>query len=426
MKRKAKRIIGILLVLVMMLNILPITAMASVKDLASNTDAENSAILARLSGMTGGGSDEAHALLENLGLLDERGNLNVSQNIMIDGKSMRLDEVMAILDDPGTDLSRAADVDGIPIALGDLKTMIRIEQELARIKETYFSGKAFTSGQLALLGDLMGQIKSEGISAKLANAQDSGLVLNIVPDAGNPTNITYQCDNVTLKYNLTLSGAMPESGVVGFSWKRVRGLLPDGYVQANLELRIKEYSVSPPEGAVIFGPDATSEMYIVDDVSQFSGTLEIKLNGNLADALDCNVSGTLRSFIEFYNADGLTLSDGNAESDLLTFPITVSKQYPFIGGDYEWITSMTGVSNHDRPMTVDVSGYDEKKNPRWDLIELSNNAMVLNYEALEKTAGEIYGIEAPRYKVDAQLGRLVGFIQCGIHARRNAGGVRRV
>jgi putative cell wall-binding protein len=403
MKSKAKRLIGILLVLVMMLNIWSVTAMAAVKDLAGNTGAENEAILARLSGMAGGDSDEAYALLKSLGLLDERGNLNVSQSIILDGKSMTLDEVMVMLDDPGTDLSRVADVDGTPVALGDLKTMIQIEKELARIKETYFSGKAFTSGQLAMLGDLMGQIKSDGISARLMGAQDSGLVLTIAPDQGNPTSITYPCYNVTLKYNLSLSGAMPESGVVGFSWKRVRGLLPDGYCQTKLELRTKNYLVFPSEGDVTFGPGAANEMYIVDDVSEFSGVLEIKLNGDLAGTLGCNVSGMLRSFIEFYNADGLTLSDGSTQGDLLTFPITITKPNAFEDGN-TWLTSMMGVSNHDRPMTVDVSGYDEKKNPRWDLIELSDNAMVLNYEALEKTAKEIYGSEAAVYKVDAYLG----------------------
>jgi len=181
-----KRFIGILLALAMMLNILPVTALAAVKDLAGNTGAENSAILSQLTGLTGGSSEEAYALLKSLGLLDEEGNLNVNQSIDLDGENMTLEEVTALLDDPDTDLSRVAEVDGTPIALGDLKTIIQIEKELARIRETYFSGKAFTAEQLTQLEDLMDQIETEGIRANVADAADSDLVLTITIPAGSP------------------------------------------------------------------------------------------------------------------------------------------------------------------------------------------------------------------------------------------------
>ncbi len=407
-----KRFISILLILAMLLSAMPTPAFALVKDFTGNTDAENRAILSKLSRLTSGGSDEAYALLSRLGLLDKNGNLNVSQSVVLDGKSMTLAEVMALLEDPDTDLGRVAEVDGTPIALGDLKTMIQIEQELARIKETYFSGRAFTGEQLSNLEDLMNQIETDGISAM--STQASGLVLNITADAGNSTAITYRPYNivgvpskVTLIYNLTLSGAMPASGMVGFSWKRVTGLMPDAYFTAVLKLEgIDGYAyVYAPEGQMFtFGPSDPNN--IVSDASKFSGTLTITIDCNstnqtLESLMGCNVSGALQGFVEFYDGNGLTLSDGNGVKDILSIPVTVNKPYAFDDGD--WLTSMAGLSNHDRPMTTDASGYDEHKNPRWDLVNLNDNLMSHCYNELRKTADEIYAGGAHYYKANAYL-----------------------
>ncbi len=77
-----------------------------------------------------------------MGLLDEDGNFKVDQTITLDGQVLTLAAVMELLENPATDLTRIADVDGTPVALGDLKTMIQIEQgKVQRIKDTYFSGR---------------------------------------------------------------------------------------------------------------------------------------------------------------------------------------------------------------------------------------------------------------------------------------------
>jgi hypothetical protein len=407
-----RQVISIFLIIAMLFSILPAPAIAAVEDFAGNTDAENRVLLSQLSGLTGGDSEEAYTFLENLGLLDEEGNLNVSQTIRLDGSNMTLDEVITLLDDPGTDLSRIADVDGIPIALGDLKTMILIEQELERIKGTYFSGKTFSPEQLVLLQDLMNQIESEGISTAIMAsqasdmaAQTSDLLLKITPDSANPTSITYgEGNKATLKYNLTLTGTMPTSGVAGFSWKKVAGLMPDDYFQANLSLSIGGSSESWPEDqSFTFGPNHPN--YKVSDISQFSGTLIITVGSDtktLEEMLGCNVSGSLWGFIEFYDATGLTFSYENNEGDLLAIPVKVSKPHAFESGA-TWLFSMEGVSDHDRNMTTDATGYDECKNPRWDLVDLNDGAMLVNYDLLQKTAAEIFADDDHYYKVDAYL-----------------------
>lgn len=406
-----KRFIGILLAFAMLLNTIPVTALAAIGDLMGNTDAENKEILSQLSGFTGGSSDEAYALLNSLGLLDEEGNLNVSQSVVLDGQYMTLEEVMALLEDPGTDLSRIAEVDGTPVALGDLQTMIQIEQELARIRDTYFSDTAFTQEQLVQLESLMGQIESEGITANLLGAQDTDLVLSITPDPGNPTALLYSpysfASKKTLKYNLTLTGTMPDSGTVGFSWRRVDGLMPDEYCAAKLALKIPGYEALywGENSEFSFGPDDPN--FVVTDASQVSGTLTVTIdtsteNPTLKSIFGYDVSGSLWSFIEFYNGRGLVFSDGTTQSDLHTIPITVSKPNAFEGGS-TWLVSMTGVSDHDRSMTTDASGYNECTNPRWDLIDAGDAGMAENYDRLKNTAAEVFSGSSCYYKVNAFL-----------------------
>ena len=158
-----KRFLAALLCLCMTLTLLPTTAFAAVSDSLGNTPEENQAVLEQLSALTGG-SDQVLSMLNALGLLDEAGNFKVDQTITLDGQVLTLAAVMELLEDPVTDLARIADVDGTPVALGDLKTMIQIEQELQRIKDTYFSGREFTGEALENLNSLTEQLELQGIS----------------------------------------------------------------------------------------------------------------------------------------------------------------------------------------------------------------------------------------------------------------------
>ena len=148
----------------MVLTMLPTAAFAALSDSLGNTPKENQAILEQLSALTGDSSDQVLSMLNALGLLDEDGNFKVDQAITLDGQVLTLAAVMELLENPATDLTRIADVDGTPVALGDLKTMIQIEQELQRIKDTYFSDREFTGEALENLNSLMEQLELQGIS----------------------------------------------------------------------------------------------------------------------------------------------------------------------------------------------------------------------------------------------------------------------
>ena len=70
-----KRLLSLLLVVCMALSMLPATAYAAVSDLLPNSRGQNQEILDQLSALTEGNSAQAYALLEQLGLLDENGQL---------------------------------------------------------------------------------------------------------------------------------------------------------------------------------------------------------------------------------------------------------------------------------------------------------------------------------------------------------------
>lgn len=168
-----KRILAVLLCLCMVLTMLPVSALAAVGGLLNNTPEQNETLLEKLQSFTGESPEEALELLDSMGLLDEDGNLITDQTIDLDGKQYTLEEMEALLEDPSTDLSQVAYADGVPIALGDLKTVIAIERELQHLQETYFSGKTFDGEARENLNSLVTQLQTAGIAFQSAEVGDT-------------------------------------------------------------------------------------------------------------------------------------------------------------------------------------------------------------------------------------------------------------
>lgn len=235
-----KRILSILLICCMVLTMLPTTAFAAVSDSLGNTPEENQEILEQLSALTGGSSDQVLSMLNALGLLDEAGNLKVDQTITLDGQVLTLAAVMEQLENPATDLTRIADVDGTPVALGDLKTMIQIEQELQRIKDTYFSDKEFTGEALENLNSLMEQLELQGISLQYSASATAPVGVETVDMSGMMSQtLGASANNSWSSGTFTVYGGKP----VGFSYRIQEGQLSD-YI-SNVEVSIGERGGSP-------------------------------------------------------------------------------------------------------------------------------------------------------------------------------------
>ena len=167
-----KRFLSLLLVFCMALSLLPGTALAAVGDLLGNTSEQNESLLEQLESFTGDSYEDAYELLSTLGLLDENGDLITDQSIVLDGVEYTLEEIEALLADPATDLTQVAEVDGVPIALSDLATIIAIERQLQYLQETYFSGATFEGEALENLNSLLAQLQSEGLTLTASSAGD--------------------------------------------------------------------------------------------------------------------------------------------------------------------------------------------------------------------------------------------------------------
>lgn len=306
-----KRFLAALLSLCMTLTLLPTTAFAALSDSLGNTPKENQAILEQLSALTGGSSDQVRSVLNALGLLDEDGNFKVDQTITLDGQVLTLAAVMELLENPATDLTRIADVDGTPVALGDLKTMIQIEQELQRIKDTYFSGREFTGEALENLNSLMEQLELQGISLRYPASATAPEGVETV-DMSKMTSLTLGTEannNKCSSGDFTVYGGKP----VGFSYRIQKGQLSE-YITG------VEVSIGNTSKVVDQGDGSYKLTYAIDSSSYSLGgcqiTVKVTTKGGPLGWHEGSYSyGDLLGMIEFYDAENLVFYDGAGYAD---------------------------------------------------------------------------------------------------------------
>lgn len=161
-----RRAIALLMAVMLLINLIPMTALADISATINNTPEQNQAILDALRQLYGEEltSQAAQQELGDLGLLDGTGEIAITSTINVDGEQLTLDQVRQMVFSADADLDKLVSVDGTPITLGDLKLMIEIEDELQRIRDTYFGDVTLTPEQQAALDSLRAQIESEGIS----------------------------------------------------------------------------------------------------------------------------------------------------------------------------------------------------------------------------------------------------------------------
>ena len=373
-----KRILSILLVCCMVLTMLPTAAFAAVSDSLGNTPEENQAILEQLSALTGGSSDQVLSMLNALGLLDEDGNFKVDQTITLDGRVLTLAAVMELLEDPATDLTRIADVDGTPVALGDLKTMIQIEQELQRIKDTYFSGREFTGEALKNLNSLMEQLELQGISLRNPASATEPVGVEKV-DMRNMTSLTLGTEannNKCSSGTFTVYGGKP----VGFSYRIQKGQLSE-YI-TGVEVSIGETSevVEQSDGSYKLTYDIGDSR---DSLGGCKITVEVKTKGALHD--NSYSYGDLLGMIEFYDAENLVFYDGASYADHHQLKLIKTVAAPAIktsmtAPDYEETYKSEGTIQGDMYIPLLANGYN-----------VGDGANNENFVALSNTIGILEG-----------------------------------
>ena len=338
-----KRFLAALLSLCMTLTLLPTTAFAAVSDSLGNTPEENQAILEQLSALTGGSSDQVLSMLNALGLLDEDGNFKVDQTITLDGQVLTLAAVMELLENPATDLTRIADVDGTPVALGDLKTMIQIEQELQRIKDTYFSGREFTGEALENLNSLMEQLELQGISLQYSASATEPKGVETV-DMRGMTSLTLGTEaynNNCSSGTFTVYGGKP----VGFSYRIQKGQLSKYITDVKVSIGTTSKVVEQSDGSYKLTYDVGSTF----SLGGCKITVKVKTKGGTSAWHDNTYSyGDLLGMIEFYDAENLVFYDGASYADHCQLKLIKTVNAPTIQ------TSMTAPNYEERYESTDT------------------------------------------------------------------------
>ena len=335
-----KRILAVLLCLCMVLTMLPVSALAAVGGLLNNTPEQNETLLEKLQSFTGESPEEALELLDSMGLLDEDGNLITDQTIDLDGKQYTLEEMEALLEDPSTDLSQVAYADGVPIALGDLKTVIAIERELQHLQETYFSGKTFdgearenlnslvtqlqTAGiafQSAAVGDTHANVPSVKVDDFTASGVDSGeQTLSIPAKVGQEFSVTVTLDpgllnNVPVIVSLGRDGEFTEKASVTLNSDNPTGTLT---YTANL-----------------------------NDQSVFKGVpLTVNVSSSAPGVSDY-AYGELAGAVHFSNAQGFVFESDGQQSDSHTLRLTKTVDVPDLSTKWmqaEWTSPLSDYS----------------------------------------------------------------------------------
>ena len=370
-----KRILSILLVCCMVLTMLPTAAFAALSDSLGNTPEENQAILEQLSALTGGSSDQVLSMLNALGLLDEDGNFKVDQTITLDGQVLTLAAVMELLENPATDLTRIADVDGTPVALGDLKTMIQIEQELQRIKDTYFSGREFAGEALENLNSLMEQLELQGISLRYSAFATKPEGVETVDMSGMMSQTLGNLANNTWNSGpFTVYRGKP----AGFSYRIQKGQLSD-YITS------VEVSIGGVSG--VEQSDGSYKLTYAVDGYSLGGqkiTVKVQTKGRTSAWHDNTYSyGDLLGMIEFYDAENLVFYDGAAYADHCQLKLIKTVGAPAIQ------TSMTAPNYEERyestttiqgdmyiPLLADEYNALGANNP--DFVALSDTIRILD------------------------------------------------
>lgn len=342
-----KRILAVLLCLCMVLTMLPVSALAAVGGLLNNTPEQNETLLEKLQSFTGESPEEALELLDSMGLLDEDGNLITDQTIDLDGKQYTLEEMEALLEDPSTDLSQVAYADGVPIALGDLKTVIAIERELQHLQETYFSGKTFDGEARENLNSLVTQLQTAGIafqSAAVGDAHANAPSVNVNNftaagvDSGEQTLSIPGRANQEYSVTVTLDPGLLNDVSVTVSLGRDGGFTAKDSVTLNSD---------NPTGTLTYTANLNDQL-VFDGVP-----LTVNVSSSTPGVPDY-AYGELAGAVHFSNAQGFVFESDGQQSDSHTLRLTKTVDVPDLST--KWMQT-------DWTAPESTSAWDEYKSP---------------------------------------------------------------
>lgn len=229
-----RRTVSIIICIAMILTLLPQSMLEKVSAAVNGGQSPEyrQEIIDALAGIVGGEekAQDYYRMLQDYGLLDEDGNILNDWYIEKDGCQISLDEIREILAGD-YDPQDVVWVDGAPVALEDLKTMIDIEDYLAYVKDTYFTEKVWTKEQTANAESLVEQLEREGILLRTASNDNAGHItgardvshdarvkVTLLENSIEQTEVVA----ITARFEVSLEGAVPGQQV-SFKYKALSG-----------------------------------------------------------------------------------------------------------------------------------------------------------------------------------------------------------
>lgn len=198
-----RRTVSIIICIAMILTLLPQSMLEKVSAAVNGGQSPEyrQEIIDALAGIVGGEekAQDYYRMLQDYGLLDEDGNILNDWYIEKDGRQISLDEIREILAGD-YDPQDVVWVDGAPVALEDLKTMIDIEDYLAYVKDTYFTEKVWTKEQTANAESLVEQLEREGILLRTASNDNAGHITG-ARDVSHDARVTVTLDESSIEQN---------------------------------------------------------------------------------------------------------------------------------------------------------------------------------------------------------------------------------
>ena len=315
---------ALLITIMLLINTYSYSASAVLNITKGNTPEYNQNILKSLQAVRGEETtpESARQVLEKLNLLDgSNSEYGTAAMIYLHGQAMTLDEVWKLINSTDVNLDEVATVDGAPITLRDLKTMIEIEYEIQRIKNTYFNDVTLDAAHQLTLSSLHEQIAAEGIKfysqgITAAESETSALVfpsgidqsLYAEVDASPQTydnNSGEQTINVTLKdRNGNALTQVPDYDI-SFAYRFLEGSAAFAF----------EYGTTNPSGTLIFPANSTLTTQ--------------KISFKITDSIAWRrlpFEGQRAFLVQFYNPYNITFQNGKRFVEKL---IKINSNYTF-------------------------------------------------------------------------------------------------
>ncbi|WP_219930243.1 hypothetical protein, partial [Paenibacillus agaridevorans] len=367
--RAWKPIIACLLAVMMVLTLVtPTITEAGVSTSTNSSEAlQQSELYAALADEYG--DDEALTMLrlmQQLGTVNDQGEVK-NFPIVLNGQSYSLDQVVKLLQDPNTDLSQIASVDGDEITLEQLKKLIEIEQSLGQLLDKLEQGEVdITDQHLNNIEDIYSQAFKNGIQTLDANGNP------IVYDAeGNIIAIDNQASRML---NSSQASTLPEYIGKNEDYKDLVQVSVHTISRDKIEFRLNSSQSVPvsfkyewinvsqkfgradgsSNGTITFKPGETSATLYYNIYRRGEASVKTK-DWNLFqnDVFHGYSQADLLHFYDFKNFDRFSYNTSLSHSDLGTY-------YSYNGGAYVPLALRHG--NAGRLQIGGVRGIDDFNN----------------------------------------------------------------